>query len=99
MNESGKTCGPIRPSRLARSRSRRLRTAENASGFGEEEDRFSLDVDVTMRAAHFSMSADNTTNQIGSGSNLCTGPQNCVLKHGPGANATIVSHDRATANP
>ena len=37
------------------------------------------DVDVAMGAADFFPTADNTTNKFASGSNLCTGPQNCVF--------------------
>ena len=51
-----------------------------------------------MDAADLVPSADNTTNQLASGSNLCTGPQNRVLQHGFGADPAIFSNDRTATH-
>ena len=98
-SEPGRTCGRIRLFRSARCRSRRRRAAGNGCAFGEGEARFSSNVDVAMCPADLLLSADDTTNQLASGSNLCTRPQNCVLQDCLDADLTIFSHDRATANP
>src|SRR5260370_38880264 len=42
-----------------------------------------------MDAAHLLLGADNTTLKATFGSNLCTGPQNCVLDDGVVAHAAI----------
>src|ERR1700686_379236 len=55
------------------------------------------DVDVAMNALGFSAGADNTTEQLTSGSNLCTRPQNCVLQNRVLSDAAIFSSYRASA--
>ena len=55
------------------------------------------DVDVAMDPVNFLMGADNTTNQFGFGSNLCTGPQDRVVENDSGFDPAILSRDRATA--
>src|SRR2546423_11113150 len=57
-----------------------------------------LDVDVAMSAGDGFSGADNTTNQLTFGSNLCTGPQNCVLENRAGADAAILPDHRTAAN-
>src|SRR5207237_6608890 len=54
-----------------------------------------LDVAVSMDAADFFLGADNTTMKLTFGSNLCTRPQNCVLKDGARADLAVFSDNRA----
>src|SRR5205807_6764553 len=56
------------------------------------------DVDVAMGAADVFLGADNTTNKLTFGSNLCTGPYDCVLQQNARANTAILSHNRAAAD-
>ena len=56
-----------------------------------------LDVDVAMSSGGVLMGADNTTNQFTSGSNLCTGPQNCVRENCLRADTAIRPDDRTSA--
>src|SRR6266850_7484432 len=51
-----------------------------------------------MEAFHSFPGADNTSEQIASGSNLCSGPHNCVLHQRARPNLTFVAQDRVAAN-
>src|SRR2546423_8940454 len=53
-----------------------------------------LDVDVAMGTGDGFSGADNTANQFTFGSNLCTGPQNCVLQNSTRADPAILAHHR-----
>src|SRR4051794_40974372 len=55
------------------------------------------DVDVAMDAADLFFGADNTSLHVALGSNFCIRPQDCIFQDRFRTDATILSHDCASA--